>query len=184
MNGMKASQTSTGSAAKAGILVRLRRLISPARLINSMTPAMAGGPSGAIETVEGWRVQDGVDGPGEELRLAFNDEIEPGPGNAAPSHSERLLRSACDLLCSQPITLISATSLSLPPEPGLTTRQLSDMASRMAIDYGLLADVSVVGEHVHVRLTRRIPPRPDRMRADEKHDADPTLRRVPRKRRN
>jgi hypothetical protein len=158
MNGMKANQAGPGGAATAGILVRLRRLISPARLINSMAPAMAGEPSGAVETVEGWRVQDGVDRPGEELMIALDDGVGSEPGHLAPCRSERLLRSACDLLCNQPVTLISATSVSLPPEPGLTTRQLADMASLVAIEYGLLADVSVDGDHVRVRLTRRVPP--------------------------
>ena len=163
MNELNASQTIAGSAETAGILVRLRRLISPARLINSMAPAMASEPSGAVEAVEGWRVHDGVDGPGEELRLAFDYEAGPGPGQVPSSRAEQLLRSACDLLCNQPITLISATSVSLPPEPGLTTRQLSHIASLMAIDYGVLADVSVSGDHVRVRLTRRVPPIPARM---------------------
>jgi hypothetical protein len=184
MNGQKNNQTSTGGAATAGILVRLRSLISPARLINSMPPAMAGEPVGAVEAAEGWRMQDGVDGPGEELRLAFDNDVGPGPGNVAPSHAERLLRSACDLLCSQPITLISATSLILPPEPGLTTHQMADLASLMAIEYGLLADVSVNGDHVHVRLTRRIPRMPTRMRAHEKQFAAPISVRGPRKGRN
>lgn len=180
MNGQKNNQTSTGGAATAGILVRLRRLISPERLINSMPLATSGEPSGAVEAAEGWRMQDGVDGPGEELRLALDDEIEPGPGHVAHSHAESLLRSACDLLCSQPITLISATSVSLPTEPGLTTRQLADMASLMAIEYGLLADVSVNGDQVKVRLTRRVP----RLPSKEKQFAAPISARGPRKGRN
>lgn len=178
MNGMNANQTGTGGA--AGILVRLRRLISPARLINSMAPAMAGEPSGAVETVEGWRMQDGVDGPGEELRLAFDNDVGPGPGNVAPSHAERLLRAACDLLRNQPVTLISATSLSLPREPGFTMQQLVEAASTVAIEFGVLADVSVNDDHVHVRLTRRVPSVP----SNEKQFVAPISARGPRKGRN
>jgi len=142
------------TAPASGIMARLR---TAWRTLIAPDVAMAGEPTGAVEASEGWLAQHRLDGSIDETAVAFDDDAAHLPGHVAPSHAEQLLRSACDLLCSQPEGLISATSVSLPPEPGLTACHFKEMALLMAIEYGLLADVSVKGDKVHVRLTQRTP---------------------------
>jgi hypothetical protein len=184
MNTTNANQTTTFGGGTTRIWDRLRsacrRLFSPANLINSMTDAMHAEPSGAVEAAESWRTLEVIEPSGEELTIEVDDTTEPGPGHVAPTHAEVLLRSSCDLLCSQPAESITATALSLRTEPGITTHNLADMASLMAIEYGVLADVSIEGDHVHVRLTRRVPPIPSGEPANGTQGEAPIVHRGPR----
>ncbi|HVP05399.1 MAG TPA: hypothetical protein VMT90_06975 [Dehalococcoidia bacterium] len=169
------------TASSAGVLGRLRstwqRLTSPAEFGEAMIAAMSAEPRGVVEATEGWLIRHRQDGSEEGTKIVFDDDSAHWLGHLAPSHAESLLRAACDLLCNEPDAAISATSVSLPAEAGLSPHKLADMASLMAIEYGVLADASIDGDHVHVRLTRRVPPMPGGAPANQRHNAAPIVKR-------
>jgi hypothetical protein len=69
-------------------------------------------------------------------------------------HSEALLSSACLMLRDEPADLIGAMTLSLPFDDNDALDALEDLTRRLADQHGLLAETSVSGLHLRVRLLR------------------------------
>ena len=68
--------------------------------------------------------------------------------------AEALLRSACAMLREKPNDLVSTITVSLPFDEDQTTDYLEGLTSRLASEYGLLAETAESGLHLKVRLLR------------------------------
>ncbi len=68
--------------------------------------------------------------------------------------SEALLTSACVMLRDEPSDVISTMTLSLPFDDNDAIDDLEDLTRRLADLHGLLAETSVSGLHLRVRLLR------------------------------
>jgi hypothetical protein len=69
-------------------------------------------------------------------------------------HSEALLTSACVMLRDESSDVISTMTLSLPFDDNDAIDDLEEMIRRLADQHGLLAETSVSGLHLRVRLLR------------------------------
>lgn len=68
--------------------------------------------------------------------------------------AEALLRSACAVLREKPGDVVTTMTVSLPLDEDQTTDYLEGMTSRLASEYGLLAETAESGLHLKVRLLR------------------------------
>ncbi len=68
--------------------------------------------------------------------------------------AEALLRSACAMLRQEPNDVVSTMTVSLPLDEDQTTDYLEGLTSRLASEYGLLAETAESGLHLKVRLVR------------------------------
>jgi hypothetical protein len=68
--------------------------------------------------------------------------------------SEALLTSACVLLRDEPSDVIRTMTLSLPFDDNDDIDDLKDLTRRLADRHGLLAETTVSGLHLRVRLLR------------------------------
>jgi hypothetical protein len=68
--------------------------------------------------------------------------------------AEALLRSACAMLREKPGDMVNTMTVSLPLDEDQTTDYLEGLTSRLASEYGLLAETAESGLHLKVRLLR------------------------------